>query len=241
MAALIRARNRVLRWIGEHGSAIWGLNKSPEWDAATPETIIFHWIMKNPLRQAVRLMPDIPDRWMAELTGSQKLLYEIGKEMWKDCDRSQNRVDQFWKPFCFVLVLWHRDEVAEPFDRLLYEVLRRRDEFYISIDRQDPTHWYMDNNPKLPDKRGGRVMRIESEDPPVRFDTLNPDKVIVLLERPARNFVTLRNPDCSLYFVMLNRHEFIRPETGGYAFAVVGREDTLINASMHGQRIEEQK
>ena len=102
---LIKIRNRILKRIAT-SDQITGLNKSPEWDAANVETILFHWIMKNPLRQAVKLMPDIPQPWLDGLTGTRRILYEIGKEKWHDCDKSQNRIDQFWKPFCYALVLW---------------------------------------------------------------------------------------------------------------------------------------
>jgi hypothetical protein len=241
---LIKIRNRILKWIAT-SDQITGLNKSPEWDAANVETILFHWIMKNPLRQAVKLMPDIPQPWLDGLTGTQRILYEIGKEKWYDCDKSQNRIDQFWKPFCYALVLWQHDEVMEPFDRLFYEVLAKRDDFFIRVDRLDPDNWYMDDNPKITPKphigSQGRCQRIEMEDPAVRYDTLMPDKVIVLEERPARNFVCLRKPNGALYYVMINRHKYIQTVGGGYGFAVIGRHDVLLDAIMAAQKIEELK
>ena len=248
---LIRVRNRILRWIAT-SDKITGLNGKPDWDAANFETIMFHWIMKNPLRQAVKLMPDIPQPWLDGLTGSRRMLYEIGKEKWHDCDKSQNRKDQFWKPFCYALVLWQHDEVMEPFDRLFYEILAKRDDFFIRVDRLDPNNWYMDVNPKISPificpnhprngSHPGRCQRIEMEDPAVRYNTLFPDKVIVLEERPARNFVCLRKPDGALYYVLINRHKYIQTVGGGYGFAVLGRHDVLLDAIMAAQKIEELK
>lgn len=248
---IIKVRNKILFRLGNGTSGIWGLNHGEEWEDATFDTILFHWIMKNPLRQAVKLMPDIPQPWLDGLTGTQRLLYEIGKEKWYDCDKSQNRKDQFWKPFLYALILWQHDEVMEPFDRVFYEVLTKRDEFFIRVDRLDPANWYMDDNPKKPFEtdikksdcgtRQGRIQRIEMEDPAVRYNTIMPDKVIVLEERPARNFVCLRKPDGALYYVLINRHKYIQTVGGGYGFAVLGRHDVLLDAIMAAQKIEELK
>ena len=56
---LIRVRNRLLWWFGTV-DVIDGLNTQEEIDKASFNTVLFHWIMKEPLRHMVRLMPDIP-------------------------------------------------------------------------------------------------------------------------------------------------------------------------------------
>lgn len=234
---LIRLRNRLLRWFGTI-DVIDGLNTGPEWERATFDTVLFHWIMKEPLRRMVRLMPEIPQSWIDSLTGSQRLLYDIAKECWYDCDRNGERREKLWKPFLFALVFWQQDEAAEPFDRLLYEVLRRRDEFYIQVGRQDPSNWYMDHNPGIPDNGPGRRLHISLEDPPVRYDTLTRDDAIVLLERPGRGFVCLRDEAGKPLYTLINRFQYVRLPTGGYQYTITGKTGSLYEATNMAQEIE---
>jgi hypothetical protein len=237
----IKLRNRLLWWFGTV-EVIDGLNTTPELEKATFNTVLFHWIMKEPLRKIIRLMPDIPQSWIDNLTGSQRLLYEIAKECWYDCDKSGARRDQLWKPFLFVLIYWQQDEAAEPFDRILYEVLRRRDEFYIQSGRLDPLNWYMEHNPAIPaneyGRTNGRRMHISLEDPAVRFDTLTRDDVIVLLERPARGFVCLRDAEGKPLYTVINRFEYTKLPEGGYQYVIAGKTAALYEATNMANAIE---
>ena len=233
----IKLRNRLLWWFGTN-EVIDGLNTGPEWERATFNTVLFHWIMKEPLRKLVRLMPDIPQSWINNLTGSQRLLYEIAKESWYDCDKSDERREKLWKPFLFALVFWHEDEAAEPFDRILYEVLRRRDEFYIWSGRLDPANWYMDHNPAIPDNGHGRRMHISLEDPSVRFDTLYSPDTLVLLERPGRGFVCLRDEEGNPLYTVFNRFEYVKLPTGGYQYKIAGKTGSLYEATNMANAIE---
>jgi hypothetical protein len=230
-------RNRLLYWFGTD-DVIDGLNTGPEWEKASFNTVLFHWIMKEPLRKMVRLMPDIPQSWIDNLTGSQRLLYEIAKECWYDCDGNEERRDKLWKPFLFALIFWQQDEAAEPFDRLLYEVLRRRDEFYIQSGRLDPANWYMEHNPGIPDNGPGRRMHISLEDPPVRFDTLYSPDTIVLLERPGRGFVCLRDAEGKPLYTLFNRFQYTKLPTGGYQYAIAGKTAALYEATNMANVIE---
>ena len=233
----IKLRNRLLYWFGTN-EVIDGLNTGPEWERASFNTILFHWIMKEPLRRMVRLMPEIPQEWIDNLTGSQRLLYEIAKECWYDCDGNPERKGKLWKPFLFILIFWYQDEAAEPFDRLLYEVLRRRDEFYIQSGRLDPMNWYMVHNPAIPDHGPGRRLHISLEDPAVRFDTLTRDDVIVLLERPARGFVCLRDAEGKPLYTVINRFQYTKLPTGGYQYDIAGKTSALYEATNMAQEIE---
>ena len=234
---LIRARNRLLWWFGTV-DVIDGLNTQEEIDKASFNTILFHWIMKEPLRHMVRLMPDIPQSWIDNLTGTQKLLYEIAKEKWYDCDKSEERREKLWKPFLFALIFWQQDEAAEIFDPVFYEILRRRDEFFIPVARLDPANWYMDRNPKLPDNGPGRMLSIALEDPPVRFDALTHDDVIVLLERPARGFVCLRDGAGQQLYTVINRFQYTKLPTGGYKYGIAGKTAALYEATNMAEAIE---
>lgn len=239
---LIKLRNRVLWWFGTV-DVIDGLNTNPELDKATFNTVLFHWIMKEPLRKIIKLMPDIPQSWIDNLTGSQRLLYEIAKECWYDCDKSGARREQLWKPFLFVLIYWHQDEAAEPFDRVLYEVLRRRDEFYIWSGRLDPANWYMEHNPAIPmnesnGRTNGRRLHISLEDPAVRYDTLHSPDTLVLLERPGRSFVCLRDAEGKPQYTLFNRFEYVKLPTGGYQYRIIGRTGSLYEATNMAESIE---
>ncbi|MFA6364593.1 hypothetical protein [Methanoregula sp.] len=234
---LIRARNRLLRWFGT-ADCIDGLNTGEEWSKASFNTILFHWIMKEPLRHMVRLMPDIPQSWIDNLTGTQKLLYEIAKKKWYNCDKSEERREKLWKPFLFALIFWQQDEAAEIFDPVFYEILRRRDEFFIPAARLDPANWYMDRNPKLPDNGPGRMLSIALEDPPVRFDALTRDDVIVLLERPARGFVCLRDAAGQPIYTVINRFQCTKLPAGGYQYQIAGKTAALYQATNMANAIE---
>ena len=238
---LIKQRNRLLWWFGTKGD-IDGLNTGEEWQKASFNTVLFHWIMKEPLRKLVRLMPDIPQSWIDNLTGSQRLLYDIAKEKWYDCDKSDERREKLWKPFLFMLVFWMQDEAAEPFDRVLYEILNNRDQFYIAAGRLDPNNWYMNNNPAIvPDEYGrthGRRMHISLDDPAVRFDTLTSDDVIVLLERPARGFVCLRDAEGKPLYTVINRFNYTKLPEGGYRYAIAGKTTALYEATNMANAIE---
>lgn len=236
-AYLIKLRNRLLWWFGTV-DVIDGLNTGEELNKASFNTVLFHWIMKEPLRKLIRLMPDIPQSWIDNLTGSQRLLYEIAKEKWYDCDKSDERREKLWKPFLFALVFWQQDEAAEPFDRILYEVLRRRDEFFIQSGRLDPANWYMDHNPGIPDHGPGRVLSIALEDPAVRFDSLT-DKTsgMVLLERPARGFIYIPCKNGPLYMV-IDRFDGKKTPEGGYQYPIIDYFDSLIDATRKAQEIE---
>ena len=240
-STLIKMRNRLLYWFGTD-DVIDGLNTGPEWEKASFNTVLFHWIMKEPLRKLVRLMPDIPQSWIDNLTGSQRLLYDIAKEKWYDCDKSDERREKLWKPFLFMLVFWMQDEAAEPFDRVLYEVLKRRDQFYIASGRLDPNNWYMNKNPAIaPDEYGrthGRRMHISLEDPAIRFDTLTRDDVIVLLERPARGFVCLRDAEGKPLYTVINRFNYTKLPEGGYQYAIAGKTAALYEATNMANVIE---
>lgn len=236
-ALIIKARNRLLKWLGD-GSTITGLNWEEEWNVATFDTVLFHWVMKEPLRRMVQLMPDIPQSWIDNLTGSQRLLYEIAKETWYDCDRSGERREKLWKPFVFALIFWGNDEAGEPFDRLIYEVLQRRDEFYIQSGRLDPANWYMNHNPGIPDNGPGRRMHISLEDPAVRYDTLNSPDTLVLLERPSRGFVCLRDVGGKPVYTVFNRFQYTKLPTGGYQYTIAGKTGSLYEATTMANVIE---
>ncbi|MFA5715671.1 MAG: hypothetical protein WC998_08020 [Candidatus Paceibacterota bacterium] len=244
---LIKFRNKILKWMGTSGD-IDGLNWTPEWEKASTATIMFHWLMKEPLRKMVQIMPDIPQAWIDNLTGNQKILYDIAKECWYDCDQSNERREKLWKIWVYGLIFWHQDEAAEPFDRLLYEILNNRDRFFIQTGRLDPMNWYMDHNPgispspMLYDKTlitdAGRRLHISLDDPAVRFDTLTRDDVIVLLERPARGFVCLRDAEGKPLYTVINRFQYTKLPTGGYQYNIAGKTAALYEATNMANAIE---
>jgi hypothetical protein len=234
---IIRTRNHVLRWFGTMDT-IDGLNTGPEWESASFNTILFHWIMKEPLRKLVRLMPDIPQSWIDNLTGTQRLIYEIAREKWYGCDKSEERREKLWKPFLFALIFWQQDEAAEIFDPVFYEILRRRDEFFIPVGRLDPANWYMDHNPGIPENGPGRQLNIALEDPPVRFDTLAWRDSVVLLERPARGFICHQDPDGKSLYTVINRFAGERATGPGYWYPIVTCTDSLMDAAQKAQEIE---
>jgi len=244
---LIKLRNRLLKWMGTSGD-IDGLNWTPEWEKASTSTIMFHWIMKEPLRKMVRIMPDIPQAWIENLTGNQKILYDIAKECWYDCDQSNERREKLWKPFLYFLVLWQQDEMAEVTDRIFYEILQNRDRFFIQSGRLDPMNWYMDHNPGIApgpllyDKNietdAGRRLHISLEDPAVRFDTLTRGDMIVLLERPARNFVCLKSADGNPLYTVFNRFQYTKLPEGGYQYTIAGKTGSLYEATNMADAIE---
>jgi hypothetical protein len=234
---LIRVRNRLLWWFGTV-DVIDGLNTGPEWERASFNTVLFHWIMKEPLRHMVRLMPDIPQSWINNLTGTQKILYEIAKEKWYNKDQSEERKGKFWKPFLFALIFWQQDEAGEFFDAIFYEVLRRRNEFFIQAGRLDPDNWYMDHNPGIPDNGPGRQLCIALEDPAIRYDTLKSKSRIVLIERPGRGFVCLKGKNGKPMYSVFNRFKCTPIISGGYEYKIVAQTQLLYEATMKSSEIE---
>lgn len=215
---------------------IQGVNSQPDWLKANFDSVLMHWIMKEPLRKLIRLLPDVPQRWLDDLTGSQRLIYEIAKEKWFDCDDNRQRKDKMWKPLLYWLCIWQNDEMAEFMDRLLYEVVTRRNELYIPLGRLDPKNWYMDRNPKL--NTGGRAINLFNEDPEVRYDTLWRDDLLVLIERPGKNFICRKDADGKTYYSILNRDEFVRTSDGGYGYALLKNTYSLPDAVQQAWQIE---
>ena len=236
---LYNIRHRILRWAIGSGQ-ITGINTGEDWDKAAFDSVMIHWIMKEPLRRLIRMLPDVPDHWLDQLTGSRKLLYEICKEQWYDNGDNRHRLDKMWKPFLYFIVIWQFDEMMEFVDKVLLEVLRRRDDFYINGGRQFPGLWYMDHNPKFGGS-GGRAMNILTEDPDIRYDTLYADDVIVLVEQPKQNFVCRTDLTGNIYYSVLDRTEYIRTTDGGYAYAIKDTVHDLVGAAMKGAEIEQEK
>lgn len=237
----LKLRNKILMYLGGR-SEITGVNTGPEIDEASYDTLLFHWIMKEPVRYAVQMMPEIPQAWIENLTGSRKRLYEISKAYWHDVDGNSARLSKLWKPFIYFIVLWENDEVTEPADRVLYEMLKRRGEFYINLDRQDPGNWYRDSNPLLPNNRNGRVQCIFREDPEIRFDSLTEllsgGSSIVTRTRPDRNFICIRERNGEHVYLMINRWRFVREDDGGYRYDVISKKTDQIEAATLGAKIE---
>ena len=195
-AFLLKIRNKILFHLAQGGKdEIEGINTQEQYDAAGYDSILFHVIMKWPLREIIRVLPDIPEKWIENLTGSRKLMYQIGKDCWYDVDGNAERKQKLWKPFLYFLVLWQNDEVLEPADRVLYEVLKRRDQFYINLGNLDPINWWMNNNPRLADNKAGRCACIFSEDPEIRWDSIS-QRSIVLANPPRRNFFKIGRASC---------------------------------------------
>ena len=232
-----KLRNKILSSFGGK-SEITGLNTGSEWEKASYDTILFHWIMKNPLRKIVQMIPGIPQSWLDNLQGSPKVLYQIVKTSWYDCDQSEQRRDKMWKPFCYALVLWNNDEMMEFADRLLYETLSHPDRFYIQLGRLNPGYWYMDSNPKLPDGGQGRLVNIFGDDPAVRFDTIHSTEALVLVERPARCFVCRWTVNMEPEYVLINRYSYERTGDGGYQYQIVGVTGDLMEATKRAQELE---
>jgi len=231
----LRFRNKVLEWLGGR-QKIHGINTPEDWAEANYDSILFHWLMKEPLRQIVRLLPDIPQGWIDGLTGSRRTLYEIAKESWYDVDGNAQRKEKLWKPFLYFLVLWENDEILEPADKVLYEMLCRRNEFYINLARQDPANWYMDRNPGL-DGSHGRVRNLFAEDPAIRFDSLASRTSFVMLTLPERNFICVRNQEGPVYLVF-DRSEFSIEPDGGRRYTVKSCTTDMLTAVQAGVRVE---
>jgi hypothetical protein len=240
---LLKLRNILLHHLAGK-TRITGINTQEQWDEAGYDSILFHAIMKWPLREIVRVLPDIPLAWINNLTGTRKHLYEIVKKEWYDNDQNAERKAKLWKPFLYFLVLWENDEVLEPADRVFCETLKRRDEFYINLARQDPANWYMDRNPALPDNQPGRVKNLFNEDPAIRFDTLNQlygYDSIVTLGKPDRNFICIRDQEGKPRYLIINRHDFTTEPDGGFRYRVIDIIDDQIQAAMLGMKIQRER
>jgi len=238
---LLKLRNRFLYHLASK-NAINGINNQEEWDEAGYDSILFHAIMKWPLREIVRILPDIPQAWIDNLTGSRKLLYQIAKKEWYNNDDNSQRRAKLWKPFLYFLILWQNDETMEPADKLLYEVLKHRDEFYINLNRQDPANWYMDTNPAM--KQHGRVLGLFSEDPEIRYNTVNQPfgyDLITTFPQPTRNFICIRNPDGSPGYLIIDRFSYSLEEDGGFTYHVMGNMTDQISAAMLAAKVEKER
>jgi hypothetical protein len=220
---MIRARNKFLQTLGGKHE-IKGLNSASNWETGSYDTILFHWIMKNPLRQIIKAMPGIPQAWIDNLTGPSKTFYEIGKHVWYDSDHNAERREKMWKPFQYFCVLWDVDDMAEFCDRILFECLSHPERFFISVPRLDPENWYIDGR--------GRRVKVWSYDPRVRFDYLFPDSSIIVESKPSRDFIYLIDRVGDPYYAILDLQSCSPVKEGGYSYNIVKKTPHLINARL---------
>lgn len=220
------------------------LNTGGEWNKANLDTLIFHWIMKEPMRKFIRMLPDIPANWINGLTGNRKVMYDTIKSGWYDIDGNQERKDKFWKPFLFFLCYWEYDTAGEFIEKALYDVLEQQKNFYFKCDRLDPKNWYYDKNPQ--NGESCRVMKFSSADPAVAYGTLkkfsdktifNPETNLIMLQtKPHNNSIGIFVDGVWQYVVFDKRREIIK---GSGLYEVEGVYDNIADMTEHAFRIEE--
>ena len=203
----IKLRNRMIC----KSPQIDPLNVAKEYEEASLDTLLFHHIMKGPLRQFIKMLPDIPDDWISGLTGNRKVMYETIKAKWYDVDDNQERREKFWKPFLFFLCYWEYDTAGEFIEASLFEVLERRWDYYFKCDKLDPTHWYSD-------KKGGRIIKSTWNDPAVSYSS------IVDLSLGLKTTIKLESkPLCNAVGVPLD---------GVWHYVIIDKEKELLDGSL---------
>lgn len=214
------------------------LNVTEEYEKASLDTLLFHHIMKGPMRRFIQLLPDIPDNWIAGLTGNRRVMYETIKAGWYDVDGNQERRDKFWKPFLFFLCYWEYDTAGEFIEKSLYDVLERRWDFFIKCDRLDPSHWYHDNNPA--NGEGCRIIKSSWNDPAVSYRSLvdlsiDPPYTIGLETEPTCNAVGVYLKGEWHYVILGKRYELF---DGSLEYEILAVYTDVGEALEHAFRIE---
>lgn len=137
--------NKCLMKLGEDPSAIDGLNTDKQWKTGSTATLMFHWVMKNPLRKACRMII-IPDTWIENLTGNRKLLWKIIDSYYVQNENQKHRRNLVVPAAKYALCLAEYDgNYAEIVDVILLGIVKNHELFKFDNWQLNPENWYRDD------------------------------------------------------------------------------------------------
>ncbi len=160
------------RWRCERAGfdGITALNTADEWEHASRDTLLFHWLFKWPI-VALALWIRVPRTWIDQLDGNYRVLYDTAKATYFDQERQGRRKAILWPLIEFALCKCafddNFDEVAQP---LLSAIIASRDRLVFDPNIVNPDNWYQDGR--------GRI-RVETSHDPVRIHAITDTELVV--------------------------------------------------------------
>jgi len=125
------------------------LNTDAEWEAASPDTLAFHHLIKAPLRFAVKAIR-VPQHWLDRLEGNPRILWEIIDRVYLKNEKQAWRRALLEPIFKFgVCLIGFDNNYGEVADTLIAAVIQERDLFELDPVRINPDNWYQDGRGRI--------------------------------------------------------------------------------------------
>lgn len=197
------------------------LNSTAEWEAASPDTLAFHWLIKKPLRYVAHSIR-VPDHWIARLEGNPRALFDIVDRVYLKNEKQAWRRALLEPIIKFGICLYSFDNnYREVFDALLSAVIREREAFAFHPSIINPDNWYQDGR--------GRIEMAES----TPFNVLSIAPHVVVVDRQ------ITTPIISAYEKATGSNEYIglrladqfEPFPGIYCYPIVARGPGVLDVA----------
>lgn len=198
------------------------LNKDEDWQKATKDTVLFHWLLKKPLRYAAKSIK-VPGSWLNQLTGNQRVLYEIIRDEYFDREKQAWRRDTLKPLFEYGLCLYGFDNnYTEVLDYLLHLVIENREKFVFDRNQINPDNWYQDGR--------GRIEFDQNR----RFNILSQTETHLVSDQPINSCVVSvvgKDGLNGLHYVALDLVKFEVPYPGIYVYPILARGLTVLEVA----------
>lgn len=142
-----RSVNRFLNLTGPKGRFvdISGVNTNDQEDRMSSDSRLFHFDMKGPIYWALTRIPDVPQHWIDNLKGNNRILYEALKEGYCDREQQSRRKKIVWKLILlFLCIPEYDDNFAEIEDPILFAIAQNVHRFSFNHWWLNPDNWYQD-------------------------------------------------------------------------------------------------
>lgn len=143
-----RAVNQFLKLTGPKGRFvdIHGVNTGDQEETMNKDCRLFHFEMKGPLYWMLIHMPDVPQHWIDNLQGNNRILHDVLKEAYFKKDKQSRRRQIVWKFIeYFLCIPEYDDNHAEIEDPILFTILSNAHRFSFNHWWLNPDHWWNDD------------------------------------------------------------------------------------------------
>jgi hypothetical protein len=197
------------------------LNSPEEWEAASPDTLTFHWLIKKPLRYVAHSIK-VPQHWIDRLEGNPKALYDIVDRVYFRNEKQAWRKAILEPVIRFGLCLYSFDNnYTEVFDSLLSAIIRERGRFEFAPSTINPDNWYQDGR--------GRV-EVQSSNP---FSVLSiSDREFVTDREIETPIVSTYDPDSgAVQYLALSLIEGFELFPGIFVYPILARGPGVLDVA----------